>query len=274
MRLAVFSDLHIEQRMPYVMPKVLPPFDVAVAAGDIDGSCRNAVEALAGMPALRDSPIVYVCGNHEHYRKVFQDNIADGIEAALGTNVHLLHRGEVVIHRVRFVGATLWTDYDLDGDAGYAMALANRYMNDHAIIEYRREDGTIDLFSPADALAEHRKDLAFIRKTLATPHAGPTVVFTHHLPSRRSIAPQFASSSLNPSFASDLDHLIQDYQPDLWIHGHTHHLCDYMIGMTRVLCNPKGYGPANGQVLHENRKFDPRLIVQIGDRQPKDDMSL
>ena len=264
MRFAVFSDLHLEQRPNWSMPLSLPPFDIAVVAGDIDGSCSRAVETLAAMPALDGRPVVFVAGNHEHYRHVFQDNVADGLAAARGTDVRLLAPGATVIDGVRFLGATLWTDYRLDGDAGHAMALANRYMSDHALIEYRAEDGIVELFSPLDARAEHQTDLAFLAHALARPHSGPTVVVTHHLPSRRSVSRRSASDPLNPAFASDLDHFIQCYQPNLWTHAHSHSSCDYRHSNTQVLANLKRYRPGRGAVVAENTAFDLNLIVEIG----------
>ena len=59
MMLALFSDLHLEQALPYRMPEVLPPFDVAGVAGDIHGPYRKAVNALAAMPALNGRPVIF-----------------------------------------------------------------------------------------------------------------------------------------------------------------------------------------------------------------------
>ena len=263
MRLAVFSDLHLEHRPPWSMPEALPPYHVAIVAGDIHRSCREAVEALAAMPALDGNPILFVPGNHEHYGGMaMQDNLADGIEAAKNTNVVLLHRDQVVIEGVRFIGATLWTDYALDGTILRSMLQAEAGLNDHRMIRYRDERGRIARFMPTHARQEHIADFAFLRATLAKPHEKQTVVITHHLPSRRSIAPRFANSGLNPAFASDLEALIEDTAPSLWVHGHTHHTCAYRIGATTIICNPKGYGPSHGGGL-ENGRFDARLAVQI-----------
>lgn len=122
---------------------------------------------------------------------------------------------------------------------------------------YREAGGHISRFMPWLTAAEHRQDLAFLVDELAKPHAGPTVVITHHLPSPGSIAARFAGSALNPTFASDLDWLIREAAPASWIHGHTHEACDYRSFKTRVLCNPMGYNPgkANG--------FRMDLIVDV-----------
>jgi hypothetical protein len=47
---------------------------------------------------------------------------------------------------------------------------------------------------------------------------------------------------MNGGYSSSLDEFIVDHpQIKLWTHGHTHELFDYMVGETRVVCNPRGY---------------------------------
>jgi predicted phosphodiesterase len=63
---------------------------------------------------------------------------------------------------------------------------------------------------------------------------------------------------LNPAFASRLEDVIEMYQADLWIYGHTHVACDYEIYGTRVVCNPRGYpGESSG------KDFLPGLVVEV-----------
>jgi hypothetical protein len=93
---------------------------------------------------------------------------------------------------------------------------------------------------------------------LAEPFGGPTVVMTHHAPSRRSIAGRYASDDLSPAFASDLEVLVAASRAALWQHGHVHDCFDYMLGKTRVRTNPRGY---YGYEL--NPEFDPNLVIDI-----------
>jgi hypothetical protein len=81
------------------------------------------------------------------------------------------------------------------------------------------------------------------------------VVVTHHAPTTLSIAEWFKHDTLmNGAFASDLTDFILDRpQIKLWTHGHMHNVSDYMIGDTRVVCNPRGYvgyeeGPKNFEI--------------------------
>lgn len=68
-----------------------------------------------------------------------------------------------------------------------------------------------------------------------------SVVVTHHAPSIHSIVDRYKSNPVSAAFASNLDELILEYQPRIWIHGHTHESFDYRIGKARVVCNPRGY---------------------------------
>lgn len=199
MRLLLLSDLHLENRPCWRIPESLPPFDVAVFAGDIAETPRAAVEAFIAAPALSGRQVVYVPGNHELFSGDIDARIADGKAAAHGTNVTLLDRDAVVAGGARFIGAILWTDYDLKGDVARAMAAAEAGMYEHRLI--RDGGGT---FTPSRALDRHREDLAFIEAELAKPFDGPTVVVTHHAPDPRSVHEKYAQSLLSAAFASDL----------------------------------------------------------------------
>ncbi|MGO4816104.1 metallophosphoesterase, partial [Cupriavidus sp. 2MCAB6] len=103
--------------------------------------------------------------------------------------------------------------------------------------------------------------LAFIRSELGKPHDGPTVVVTHHAPHPQSVQPRHQGSELSPAFVSDLGALIEEYQPELWIHGHDHGSHDYKVGRTRILANQAGYPNRNGD--RENPWFDPGCVVEV-----------
>ncbi len=83
------------------------------------------------------------------------------------------------------------------------------------------------------------------------------MVVTHHSPSAQSIPRQYENDILSASYASNLDNLVRELEPDLWVHGHMHETCDYLIGKTRVVCNPRGYPD------ERNPQFDPTLVVSV-----------
>lgn len=263
MRLLVISDVHLEFG-PFSFPEPMPEFDVAVFAGDMHRPIVAALEWIVGQREagpLRGRGIVYVAGNHEFYKSELKSNLAAAAAPADEAGVHLLHRRTVIIERVRFIGCTLWTDYRLLQHPKASMVYAGQELNDHRLIRYREESGHVSRFMPWHAAAEHRLDLAFIRNELGKPHAGPTVVETHHAPHPQSIQPRHRGSPLSPAFVSDLSWLIEKYQPEFWIHGHDHGSHDYMVGRTRVLANQAGY--PNLHRDRENLDFDPRCVVKV-----------
>ncbi len=96
--------------------------------GDVDGTPELAVCRLAAAPGLAGRPVVFMPGNHEFYGDRWR-SASPPKAACTGTDVHLLDRGSIALAGVRFVGATLCTDYALFGDAAKAMA-ACRLLND------------------------------------------------------------------------------------------------------------------------------------------------
>ena len=134
------------------------------------------------------------------------------------------------------------------------MAMASMQVLDHRKI-WSRALPVREQWTPAHALALHRRSRKWLETELPRPFDGPTVVVTHHAPHPRSIAERFKASPVNGAFVSDLTSLLEN-GPTLWVHGHTHDSFDYRVGRTRVVCNPKGYET-------ENPRFDPSLVVEV-----------
>lgn len=263
MRLLVISDIHLECG-PLEFPASMPDFDVAVFAGDVGQPISAAVSWMVKQGQtglLRGRPVVYVPGNHEFYGTVMQHNLATGREASESANIGLLSRRTIVIGEVRFIGCTLWTDYRLYGTPKPSMVYAGQTLSDHRLIRYKEASGHFSRFMPWHAAAEHRLDLAFVRQELSTHHNGPTVVVTHHAPHPNSIEARYQGSSLTPAFASDLSNVIDEFQPELWIHGHDHGSHDYHVGRTRVFANQAGYPNLHGD--RENSGFNPRCVIEV-----------
>src|SRR3990167_7732930 len=85
---------------------------------------------------------------------------------------------EVILGGVRFLGATMWTDFSATGNTPMACLSAQNAMNDFRQIRtegYRR-------IRPADLVARSLQTKDWLRMKLAQPFAGPTVVITHHAP--------------------------------------------------------------------------------------------
>lgn len=260
MRLLILSDLHLEvwrENAPAINLDRSRP-DAVILAGDIDKTERALAWAERTFAGL---PVIYVSGNHEGYGQRWEGALRTlARQGEASSNVRFLDRGETVIGGVRFLGATLWTDYELFGKdrKDSAMSAAEPVMLDYRRIEVER-DGEARMMTPADTVALHRADLAWLSERLETPFDGPTVVVTHMSPSLRSVAPRYADDLVSAAFSSNLDALAE--RADLWVHGHTHDSFDYKIGKCRVVCNPCGYVRRDGGT--ENLQYDPDLVVEV-----------
>ena len=132
MKLLVLSDLHLSHR-PFLVveegKRIDEHADVVVLAGDIDdglGGFRWAREAFP------DKPIVMVAGNHEFYDKHWMRHVDDMRDAAKAHDIEFLEADGIDLAGVRFLGCSLWTDFELFGadKKVIAMRVAKTQMND------------------------------------------------------------------------------------------------------------------------------------------------
>lgn len=247
MKLHVLSDLHTEF---YDFDPPPTDADVVVLAGDIGVGAGGLEWAAEHWP---HKPVIYVPGNHEYYDHDIE--ITNELKSAAPANVHVLNQDLCEVDNVRFLGATLWTDFRLYGESTATLSRqeAKGLLRDFTAI--RNGDRR---FTPEDSVQIHEANKAWLLSELGNAFRGPTVVVTHHLPATPSIAARYENDPLNPAFASNLEAVIETYQPELWIHGHTHVACDYEIHGTRVVCNPRGY-PSESS----GGGFQPGLVVEI-----------
>lgn len=275
MKLLLLSDLHLEFGAGLIMPTDVD-YDVVVLAGDISNPGTRAVEWAKRERAFNGKPIVLIPGNHEFYGRVLYAELEKMRLAAAGSNVHLLSMDKSVIAGVRFVGCTLWTDFQLPvehpgghmlANVEHAVRQASLGLNDFQCIELlapvrslHRARQMRRLLQAEDTLARHWIERDWLRRVLAEPFDGATVVVTHHAPSIGSVAPRYASSWITPAFVSNLpDEFFA--VPSLWIHGHTHSKFDYKRNGCRIVSNPRGY-PVKGGGF-ENPQFDAGLILEL-----------
>lgn len=259
MRLLILSDLHHElwkTHAPRIDPTSSQP-DVVILAGDINtgnNAVKWATQTFSGIPVL------YVHGNHEAYGRNLEE-VQEDIEAAaaITENVHFLNCGEYRIGNVRFLGATLWTDFRLFGDDNWrtAMSAAEAVMVDYKRIKLASKDGL--KLGAADTAHFHAMHRYWLTQKLAESFNGKTIVITHMAPSMRSVAERYASNPVSAAYASRLEDLAS--RADVWVHGHMHDSFDYQIGKCRVVCNPCGYMTRGGGI--ENAQFDSNFIVEL-----------
>jgi Icc-related predicted phosphoesterase len=253
MKLHILSDLHLTVS-GFDRPQT--DADVVILAGDI----ARPHEAAAWARHF-GKPVLYVPGNHEFYGASLDGAATELERLSAGTCIRVLDNSETVIGPVRFLGTTLWTDFRLFGegeDKVRAMAEGQHLIRDFSRIRLAEAAGT--MFSPGDSAALFERGANWLDARLDVAHDGPTVVITHHAPSRKSIHPRFAGSLLNACFVSDAERLLGAARVRLWVHGHTHDSFDYLVKGTRVICNPRGYAKDG---VNENLRFDPNLTIDI-----------
>lgn len=262
MKIQIASDLHLEHLERYFpgekLIKLQPGVDVLVLAGDIHSGSK-AIQMFDHMGV----DVVMVAGNHEAYGRDWDATINEMKAASRGTRIHVLNNDEVVLGGVRFLGATLWTDFKVDGRSQEAqMRDVGFCLNDFRVITRKGKP-----FTTRDALAEHNKSRDWLESKLDQPFAGPTVVVTHHGPHPRSIHPRYAAERINGGFVSDLSPVLKKAQ--LWIHGHVHDSFEYVEHGCTVIANPHGYVRNKSYASkveefdRENRNFRDDRVVEV-----------
>jgi Icc-related predicted phosphoesterase len=248
MKIQILSDLHLEFG-PFDVPEASA--DLLVLAGDIQSKAHGLKWAIESVP---DRPVLYVMGNHEFYGGAHPKLIGKLKQAAAGTNVTVLENDAVEIGGIRFLGCTLWTNFELVGDPRIAGYHATQAMTDFRRI---RRSPSYSKLRSIDASHINWRSIRWLTDTMAESPDQPTVVITHHAPSELSLPPERRGKIESAAYASHFDDLVLNASPELWVHGHIHRNSDYRIGTTRVVCNPRGYADS------PNLGFQPDLVVEV-----------
>ncbi|SPP92860.1 metallophosphoesterase [Bradyrhizobium vignae] len=255
LRLQIASDLHIKHPGSRGFPPLARGVDIVLLAGD---TCEGLEQAIREMrAAYPHTEIVTVAGNHEFYGGAYFSILEEGRQCARELGVHFLEDGVATFGSLRVIGATGWTDYNLFGPALKPAAMRAAYdtMRDHKRIRWQLNPW--QRFRPVEASLLHARSRAFIEAELArTPAGSTTIVITHHAATVEAVAPAFRDKLITAAYASDLLPVIDRYQPDHWVWGHTHFPTDVTRGRTRLISNPAGYG-------HEVSDFDPSFVIEV-----------
>jgi predicted phosphodiesterase len=247
-KLQILSDLH------GYLPRISQDADLLIFAGDVATTPRKVGEMFSTVREMTKAPIVYVLGNHEYYDNVFPNSIKDYKHVVNSiSNTFLLENEEFLFNGFSILGCTLWTDYDNQR----CVAQAVFGLNDFELIA-AVEKGNYRKVTPEDFLKVHFESKKWLEKKLADHHIAGirTIVVTHHMPSFSLISSQFKGSQLNGAFAVNLDYVINEHEPVLWVYGHTHGFKDVNLGTTRCVCNAYGY---KGEQTHYKQNY----IVEV-----------
>jgi predicted phosphodiesterase len=282
MKIAVCSDIHLE--FGPISLENTGNAEVLILSGDIcvakdlterdsynikgESDKSNKYHTFFQECSARFPHVVYIMGNHEHYHGDLAKSY-DILKTNLSylKNLHVMEKESFDLNGVTFIAGTLWTDMNKEDPS--TLYGIKGYMNDYRIIEdssevvnYKSfdEEGKPTFktrpakFSPEKSVLEHKAFLEFIDSVLSADLmtgniSQKYVVVGHHAPSKASTKPQYENDTMvNGAYSSELSEFMLDRpQIKVWTHGHTHHNFDYMIGSTRVVCNPRGYIHYEGQ---------------------------
>ena len=278
----LLSDLHLEAH-PHFVPTPAAGADLLVLAGDV-GSYQAGSKlldqdfGLARFSPLQGwpTPVLFVPGNHEYDLLDFDATHLRLRATCERLGIHWLEREVLTLQQltgrhapaVRFVGTTLWSDFDAMGPTELQAAQRVNPLADQlkardkafsAANFYLKKAGTTRYGAPW--LAAQVRDEAllcqtWLRKALGQPFDGITVAITHFAPSLRSSDPRYGMTPGTAGFCNALDDLLPLAQ--LWLHGHLHSPSDYRVGGCRVVANPLGYARKN-----EQSAFQPACLIRL-----------
>jgi len=264
-----FSDFHLNcyarAGQKLWVPKGDPAADKKTAlilAGDLWEGTRplmHAEESWLAPLAERYRYVIIVLGNHDYWGETlnkFTEKFKNMIKDMHLNNVYLLDDEAITLEGVRFVGGTLWTDFNKQDP--FTMWRAKEHMNDYRYIRFLRGNQYTKL-QANDILDAHRKTKATIFNNAKKDEGVKKIVcVTHHSPSFQGMHVNYAHlGDSNGYYHSELGNEIVDTEIDYWIHGHTHNPVDYMIGNTRVINNAVGYYP------FEDTGYEPDFLITI-----------
>ena len=258
MKLRIMSDLHLEFG-GIDLPKSDDEGSThLILAGDIflGERCWMPVPFFEDI-SERFAQIILIAGNHEYYDGEFPGTLGTIRNVVRDfPNITVLEKETLIINDVAFIGATLWTD--MNKKDWFCIQKAKSDMNDF----YKIKLSNGRKLHPNDVVDDHSiaREYIFTEIDRHKTEGRKVVVITHHLPCPLSVPTKFRNDPLNGAYVSDLTEGIFALQPDLWVHGHTHTSCDYLLDNTRVVCNPRGYFN-----YETNREFDATLTIDLND---------
>ena len=280
MKIKVVSDLHLE--FSDVNVKNEHDYDVLILSGDIMVAqdlhdhpepqvpyppeiVRTLGSRQAAAQRFRDflkrvsfqfPHVIYVAGNHEFYHGKWVAGL-DYLRAECSRfpNIYFLENDTKEIDDVLFVGGTLWTD--MNKHDPITKHTIQGMMNDFRIIRHDLEG--FRKVRPDDCIKRHIDTLKYFGEVLDANPNRKCVVVSHMAPTFASIGSRYVKETImNGGYASSLSEFILDRpQIKLWTHGHVHDPSDYMVGTTRVVCNPRGYEG------YDETFWNPEIIVEV-----------
>lgn len=238
MKIAIISDTHFDNHKDrgksFVDNLDSTNIDALIIAGDM--SEQKYIDFPLDLLCDKYKNVIKISGNHSFWgstKKQVEENNANRM--LKHKNFHYLDNSIFELDGKRFLGTTLWFNE-------VPWIYTKNWADFKYIPEFR--DWICD---------ENIKSKNFLENNVKEGD----VVITHHMPSELCIDDKYKGDLSNCFYVCNMEQLIEDKNPALWISGHTHTAYDFNIKKTRLICNPFGY-------LHEkNTGFNENLIVEL-----------
>lgn len=248
MKFLIFSDLHLEfltQKEIEILFKQLEhkEVDICLVAGDISPVRFSEYKYFLDWLSRTFKQSFVILGNHEFYHSTIHKVLNQiNLLSIEYNNIEFLYNQTYNHQEYIIGGTTLWFD------------------NTNENIIYRDCINCWKQISDLKTQIEiqNNKSIKFIKK-FNNLKTSKKILLTHYLPSHRSVSNKYKSHPINLFYVCDLSNYLDTLNFDLIVHGHTHDSCDYMLGDTRIVCNPYGYE-------HQNKEFDFCKIVEVPNR--------
>ena len=240
------SDLHLEFDYYEIPEKQSDKDTILILAGDIIPSYNlNKFEIFDWFDEISDrfKKVIYVAGNHEHYYNYYDSSIEMVYESMTNLGIVFLENEIYEIDNIKIAGTTLWSHIRPQNEL-----MIRRKINDYQLI-LQNDQYPI---TPEFTNQLHQNAIDFLKSNQYD------IVVTHHAPSFQSCC-ESKTNPISEAYATELEHIIFEKQPNIWVHGHVHQFNQYQIGDTLIISNCKGYPDEN------STGFEPLLEIEIGE---------
>lgn len=214
MKIQYCSDLHLEFiKNTYFLHsnRLVPQADILVLAGDIIPLWKNlSKEKYFDFLSKTFKKVYWLPGNHEYYNSDISKYSALKTKD-IRDNVHVVNDLVIPIDGVNLIFSTLWSHISIQNEL-----YIKSHLTDFSLIRIGDE-----AFRPKHYNNLHQNSLKFIEDSLSTLKGEKNVAITHHVPTLFNYPEAYKNSPLNEAFAVELYSLIEKYQPEAWIYGHS-----------------------------------------------------
>lgn len=254
MQFQYLSDLHLEfpgNSAFFARNPIIKRADVLILAGDIMNFDLKDERFLDHISNVFEQ-VYWIPGNHEHYGgELYTDPF---FTVKVRDNISYLDNTAIEIDGISFLFTTLWSEL-----SPINSFYVSKELNDFHSIKYKGK-----LLSVQNYERLFKDSLSFIETELQKDSKRKVVV-SHHVPVfAEAVAEEYKNSRLSSAFHTDLSDIILQFEPDIWLYGHTHYTApDFQIGKTLLTTNQLGYLDRRGKKSRLCSLFDSNKVLTL-----------